>query len=65
MNRTETIYCLLAVLMLAGCSDIVYGWQVEQITKQCANKGGLDHITTIGLVKGVCRDGAVISPRQQ
>lgn len=48
---------LLACLLFAGCSSEVPGWTVTAAIETCAQRGGIDRLTTTFGNGVTCRDG--------
>ena len=47
----------LACLLFAGCSAEVPGWTVTAAIAVCAERGGIDRLTTTFANGVMCRDG--------
>lgn len=55
---------LLAMLLIAGCSGEVKGWELSYFEAQCKAHGGIDYIDTTLWNRAVCRDGTVTFPKR-
>lgn len=61
-------FILVALIALAGCSDKVHNYQIDQATNICSGRKGINYITTVGISKtyGVkCNNGYRDNPRDE
>lgn len=56
-GSTDAVVLVAAMLMLAGCSSSVPGWQLDQFVQKCAARGGIHAIDTRIPIDAICRDG--------
>ena len=55
--RVRPLALTLACLLFAGCAAEVPGWIVTAAIEACAQRGGLDRLTTAFNHGAICRDG--------